>query len=260
MQIKAINLRVILEKDSRIIQGIAWEDSRKFNKEQTTATGNGIIDEENAGIDGIRVQLVELMENGTQYVWKEFKTGDSTFTPIINANNMVEDVQNSEKGKYVFTSFVPGNYIVRFIYGDNDETVLTNKETDITKMLNAKGRNEKSYNGQDYKSTTYEPGVSQDRTQHSNYLNKDITGYKDYENQNETGTYLFDITGLNGKDISTAKDIASRRQETIKNSSSGITNEMAELLASYKNMPQGATQESLRKQIEKFKDLTAMVA
>ena len=37
-------------------------------------------------------------------------------------------------------------------------------------MLDAKGKNETSYNGQDYKSTVYEAGISQDKTYHSKYL------------------------------------------------------------------------------------------
>ena len=258
---KAINLRVILEKDNRTIEGTAWEDNRtEYEKAQATATGNGKKEKGEEGIDGVRVQLVELMDNGSQYVWKEFLTGQGTYEPIINSNNIVQTVTDNTKGKYVFTSFVPGNYIVRFIYGDNDETVLTNTQTDVTNTLGAKGKNSRSYNGQDYKSTTYEPGISQEGQYYLKYLNKDIYGYKDYANQNETGTYLYNITALDGKDVSVAKDIASRRQETIKNSSNNITNEMAELLASYRNVPEGTTKETLRQQIEKFKQLTAMTA
>lgn len=258
---KAINLKVILEQDNRTIDGIAWEDTRtEYNKEQATQVGNGIKEDKEEGIDGVRVQLVELMDNGTQYIWKEFLTGQGTYEPIINANNMISAIQDNTKGKYVFTSFVPGNYIVRFIYGDNDETVLTSTDTEVTNMLGAKGKNETSYNGQDYKSTVYEAGVSQDRTYYLKYLEKEITGFKDYTNQNETGTYLYDIAALEGKNVSVAKDIASRRQETMQYSSNNITNEMAEILASYKSMPAGANKETLRAQIEKFKEITAMKA
>ena len=258
---KAANLKVILEKDNRTIEGIAWEDERTtYNKEQATATGNGIKEEKETAVDGVKVQLVELMDNGTEYIWKEFLTGQGTYEPIINANNMISTITDNTKGKYVFTSFIPGNYTVRFIYGDNDETVLTSTATDVTNTLEKTGKNEKSYNGQDYKSTVYEAGISQDRKQYSEYLDKEISGYKDYTNQNETGTYLYDISALDGQNVSVAKDIASRRQETMKYSSNNITNEMAEILASYKNVPEGTTKDVLRAQIEKFKEYTYMRA
>lgn len=258
---KAIPLSVILDNDNRTIEGIAWEDERtNYNKTQATTTGNGIKEEKEEAIDGIRVQLVELLDNGEEYIWKEFKTGSGSYDPIINAENRIQTIQDSTKGKYIFTSFVPGNYIVRFIYGDNDETVLTSLQTEVTNLLQANGKNEKSYNGQDYKSTIYEPEIEQNRTYYSKYLQKEITGFKDYENQNATGTYLYDITALEGKNISTAKDIQARREETIKYSSENVTNEIAELLVSYKNVPEGTTKEALRAQIEEFKQKTAMTA
>lgn len=258
---KAINLRVILENDNRTIAGIAWEDERtNYNKEQTTATGNGIKEEKEVGIDGIKVQLVELLDNGSEYLWKEFLTGQGTYEPIINAENKIQVVQDNTKGKYVFTSFIPGNYIVRFIYGDNDETVLPSTKTEVTNLLGVVGKNEKSYHGQDYKTTTYQAGIAQDRTYYSAFLDKEISGFKDYNSQNETGTYLHDITALDGKNVSVAKDIASRRQETMRYSSNNITNEMAEILASYKNVPEGTTKDALRAQIEKFKEYTYMKA
>lgn len=258
---KAINLRVILEQDNRTLEGIAWDDARtEYNKEQATATGNGKKEENETAIDGVRVQLVELLDNGTEYIWKEFLTGQGTYEPIINKDNIISTITDNAKGKYIFTSFVPGNYIVRFIYGDNDETVLTSTQTDVTNTLGALGKNEKSYNGQDYKTTVYQAGIPQDRTYYSEFLDKEITGFKDYINQNTTGTYFYDITALEGQNVSVAKDIARRRQETIQHFSNNITNEMAEILASYENVPEGTTKEALRAQIEKFKEYTYMKA
>ena len=57
---------------------------------------------------------------------------------------MEGSVQN-EIGQYIFSNYIPGNYIVRFKYGDTEKTLLP--ET-----------NGKSYNGQDYKSTAYQRG------------------------------------------------------------------------------------------------------
>jgi len=97
------------------------------------------------------------MENGTEYVWREFGdnrakaigkdqfggintigygTGSGTQsseTPIINNSGIVQNYNfgNNQKGRYAFKSFVPGNYIVRFIYGDTVETALVNPNSGI---------------------------------------------------------------------------------------------------------------------------------
>jgi hypothetical protein len=116
------------------------------------------------------------MDNGTEYVWKQFSTGQNAidindvYTPVIgeigyagNSKTIPADTDTTA-GKYIFKSYAPGNYIVRFIYGDTVKTVLPNSSTDVTSLYGATGQNEKSYNGQDYKSTTYQTGVTQNKT------------------------------------------------------------------------------------------------
>ena len=78
------------------------------------------------GIKGVTVELVEVLENGNQYIWQTVNTGDN--------------------GKYQFENIIPGNYIVRFSYGHNKDIVLTTSNG---------GYNAVSYNGQDFKSTVY---------------------------------------------------------------------------------------------------------
>ena len=63
-----------------------------------------------------------------------------------------------------------------------------------------------------------------------------VLGYdKNTCTQNETFTYLYDITESNKKNnVSDAKDIESRRNEVINYSNVGVTNYIAEVLASHK--------------------------
>lgn len=153
---------------------------------------------------------------------------------------------------------MPGKYVVRFIYGDTIRTVTP-------ASLNAGGLNEKSYNGQDYKSTTYQEGITQNNTytwrEKSNWnlgqetLGKVLTQvptFKQDASNNETAKvkdetgkllsaeehkgYLYDIAASDKiANVSDAKDIESRRNEVIDYSDNEITNYIAEVLASHKS-------------------------
>ena len=286
---KAPNIRIILYRDddtTRVISGSVWEDERTESIDVTT-TGDGIRDEKDKTlINGVTVQLVELMENGTEYVWREFGdnntekqgqlggtntigkgTGSGTIeseTPIINYKNLVQNYtfENNHDGTYAFKSFMPGKYVVRFIYGDTIRTVTPTS-------LNMGGLNEKSYNGQDYKSTTYQEGITQNKTyvwrEQSTWsvgqetLGKiltEVSTFKADASNNETVTlpqkdengnfetitadkqkgYLYDITASDAKNnVSDAKDIESRRNEVIDYSDNNVTNYIAEVLASHKS-------------------------
>ena len=276
---KAPNIRIILYRDddtTRVISGSVWEDVRNETIGLTT-TGDGIRDDKDTKlINGVTVQLVELMENGTEYVWREFGapaategqeiggtntigkgTGSGTVsseTPIINAFNLVKNYDFEEKhdGAYAFKSFMPGKYVVRFIYGDTVRTVTP-------ASLNVGGLNEKSYNGQDYKSTTYQEGITQNKTytwrEKSTWslgqetLGKvltEVTTFKADASNNETANakidaqnqkgYLYDITASDAKaNVSDAKDIESRRNEVVDYSDNDVTNYIAEVLASHKS-------------------------
>ena len=266
---KAPNIRIILDRDdnkTRVISGSVFEDSRT-NEIGVATVGNGFKENKETLINGVTVQLVELMENGKEFVWREFgstKNGTETIgtgagtgnvteeTPIINAYNLIQNYkfnETSHKGEYAFKSFAPGKYVVRFIYGDTVKTVVPNVE----------GGNAKSYNGQDYKSTTYQKGVEQNKTytwnRNTQYVNGQeilsekaedhytISTFKPDALNNETANfetkqanaYLYDITASDSRqDLSDAKDIASRREEVINYSNKNVTNYIAEVLAAHK--------------------------
>ena len=246
---KAPNIRVILYRNddaTRVISGSVWEDERNKTIEVTT-TGDGIRNDKETLINGVTVQLVELMENGTEFVWREFGNGagsglQKSETPIINYRDLIPNYEfaDSHDGQYAFKSFVPGKYVVRFIYGDTIKTVAPSS---------LGGANEKSYNGQDYKSTTYQEGIEQGKeyvwrkastwNMGQETLGEEVRKVLGYDKntctQNETFTYLYDITESDKKNnVSDAKDIESRRNEVINYSNVGVTNYIAEVLASHK--------------------------
>ena len=254
---KAPNIRIILNRDDnavRVISGTVFEDERTESIGVTT-TGDGIRDNKDKTlINGVTVQLVELMENGTEFIWRTFENGSGTAAstkPIINGYNLVSDYTfgNDHNGQYAFKSFMPGKYIVRFIYGDTVKTVTP-------ASLNMGGLNEKSYNGQDFKSTTYQEGIEQNKVYtwraNSTWVNgqenlgkilTEVSTFKADASNNETANaktnelkaYLYDITASDKlNNVSDAKDIESRRNEVIDYSDNDVTNYIAEVLASHK--------------------------
>lgn len=129
-------------------------------------------DTSDKGINDVIVQLIELVEiNNKQYeyIWQETVAGSNTVKTTDRngypgkiyeykksddenpSGKMVEQEINGEAGyciyvdetnsdgQYKFVNIIPGNYIVRFIYGDGSTYDITE---DTLK-----------YNGEDYKST-----------------------------------------------------------------------------------------------------------
>ena len=119
--------------------------------------------------------------------------------------------------------------------------------------------NEKSYTGNDYKSTTYRTGYYEDvNHRHS----KSATNTIDY-NPAKTGEYEFDFkVNDEGGRLSDAKDIYARRQEVISysnNSNKNQINHNAEVLASFEEQ-QNASDQDIKKYLNELYENTYMYA
>ena len=219
----------------RVARGYVFEDNRTEESEKAMV-GNGRYDESETKINGVTVQLVELIqdvdedgipvrdENGNyaylgEYIWtpRKWENGqwvnaasstnsgstryysgqgnyedDHTVAPIISGAGATEisgyTFEDDSTGEYALKGVPAGDYIIRFIYGDTTQTVLTTSDDnaegkEVVELLNGQnpdnesgyistsGLNLKSYNGQDYKSTTYQPDI----TQEGSY--NDVYGY-----------------------------------------------------------------------------------
>ena len=137
---EANGIKVQIKDENRSIEGYVWDDTNK----------NGKRDEKEPLINDVIVQLIELKEiNGTnyEYIWQETKSGSKAVKRVAtrtdaNGNVIWDNYSHSEEitdGQYKFEGFIPGDYIIRFIYGDGTTYDLTN--------------NVIKYNGQDYKSS-----------------------------------------------------------------------------------------------------------
>lgn len=185
---RAKSIKVILDEEAiRSINGTVWEDERTQSVSDAII-GDGIRENGEIGIQGVTVELVEKLEDGNEYVWH---------TTTTDANGYYEFKTNESGNVYI----VPGNYIIRFHYGDTNATALTNSNG---------GSNTVSYNGQDFKSTVYQQGLA------------------DYTEE----YYNIQASDAFESNLSDAKDIWSRREEVNNYSTSNVTNHIAEVLAS----------------------------
>lgn len=177
--------------------------------------------------------------------------GDTTQTVLVNDENTeVNRLLNTEAASKI------GAVDVNSIVSNNDNKYISTSNgndgfvtTSDDKVL---GLNNKSFNGQDYKSTVYQKGIAQDPTG-ANRLG--IKEFVDYDNQNysengqiSNGTnknvmYYYNIAkGDSQKGISDAKDVEAFRKyvnaysngETQK--SKGLRNEINEILRSFEKI------------------------
>lgn len=233
---RAPSLRVKIDEDAvRKANGTVWEDERT-EKSGDAIIGDGIRQDKETKVSGVTVQLVEKCVDGTEYIWKETTT--------------------DKNGQYNFESYIPGDYVIRFKYGDSYRTALSTESKG-----NLGGENIVAYNGQDFKSTTYQDGIEQvdytdvsHRYQGYKYTDtQNVTAkYNDKENKDKptNNTFGYDIYASDeatekGNNYSDAKDIWTAegrtdikgREEVMKYSSNNVTNYKAEVLASPYEVP-----------------------
>lgn len=152
---EARGARIKVLTSDREITGQVFEDKKvnTGNTESDYVSGNGLYDSGDTTIDDVIVQLVEI-RNITigntnarlEYIWQETTSGSNIVRKISDDGTRIEQYNvTKEPGKYTFKGFIPGNYIVRFIYGDGTYYDTAINSNNILK-----------YNGQDYKSTVDE--------------------------------------------------------------------------------------------------------
>lgn len=164
----------LVDADSAPGNTFLGENKPTDRREDDTDTANGIVitfkkkeaersisgkvfedNEEKDAVNDVIVQLIELVEiNNKQYeyIWQETVAGSNTVKTTATSGypGPTYNVSN-EAGEYKFTErIIPGNYIVRFIYGDGTYFDKSIDDNDTT--VEAKN-NIKVYNGEDYKST-----------------------------------------------------------------------------------------------------------
>lgn len=235
--------------EERVMTGYVWRDEKTNTLETGQAVGNGVSGDANdKPVNGVTVQLVELVTlpvdpnnpNGEkrtyEYIWREMSTGETTYRYLDNHGDVqssangddgvaenerkLQTFDSMEAGQYKFHSFVSGNFIVRFKYGDTAKTILANS-SNPNALDGVTGANDISYNGQDYKSTAYQNYVGDANYDQNNpsTLNDEWYSFEDKINGNDVR-------------ISDAKDNETQRLKVIQYSST-IKNHIANVLSSH---------------------------
>ena len=235
-----------LSESGRTVSGVAWEDKADFS-----AVGNGLRDEDEAVIGGLTTELVEKLNvnvNGVNkdidFVWptntKLDSLGGKTIEELAGFSSTIETSRGTETeqaGTYAFNSTPTGNYAVRFTYGNNKMNLRNTSRVSSAPVgyvdagsslasgnVNILSSNYENdvlvkaaavYNGQDYKSTIYQKGVTSAEN-----------GYFTDEWFNLQNPDL-----VNANNVSDARDNEVRRLEVIAKSET-ITNSNAKVLNS----------------------------
>ncbi len=216
---------------------------------------------------------------------KVILSGQGVFA--VNPSSLTQN-----EGEYRFDSLPPGDFFIRFIYGDTTQTVLTNTENEAqgalsgqsiidedAGILGSTGLNSISYTGQDYKSTIYQKGVNQSASANNyngiiGYVNTELQNYNMDNANDKASMYNYDIVQSNIENISDAKDVYSFREKEMAYSMGSeensaveglqtLKNHRAEVLASATQLTTKAKYESASAQIDAIKELinnTKMVA
>lgn len=117
-------LYFVSSDNQRTINGTVFRDNTTTNATTKIKTGNGKIDSGEIGVYGATVRLFESTNDGAKLRYT---------------------VNTDKNGNFAIRGFLPGNYYIRYYYGENSNTTLLNAAES--------GINKYSYNGEDYQST-----------------------------------------------------------------------------------------------------------
>ncbi|MBQ7410154.1 MAG: hypothetical protein IJW20_02090 [Clostridia bacterium] len=165
-------------KIERIIEGKVWDDSRtttlgsgneiqyigdgEYNRLRTKMADALMNENVKLNYDGFGTQVTEERDFPIRSVKAEFieivkmpdpsGTGERYYEQVLQQVTweQVQNTRTERDGTYKLSGFIPGTYIVRFTYGDT-ATGTAEKDMQI-------------FNGQDYKSTQYNPELSDNET------------------------------------------------------------------------------------------------
>ena len=265
-------LNLIITGEERQINGIAFEDKQNTEIEYGQKIGNGVYDKDEALIGGLTTELIEkvMVKNAgseTEYTEYDFLwptnrpldiLGGRTIKSLTGFDSTIETSRTQTPdgeeglnlGEYEFKGVPSGNYVVRFLYG-NDKTELEDSEgisgdpvalkldasgnvipySENERILTAnyerklEGKTPSTYNGHDYKSTTYQNGTSSKDSE--GYLNNEwhdlnldetrLSDARDSESRRlETMAKSMTITNVNGTILAAANDIDANRTDLYK--------------------------------------------
>ena len=155
---------IVDDTNKRKMTGTVFEDAALKDKleEDNERLGDGVYSDGENLVNQVKVQLI-----------------------CTNPDVEVKETRTNEDGSYEFTDYIPGDYTVKFIYGDYESLI-------------AKQPNDEMYTGQDYKSTIYTEGNYSDSHWYNNDVDTRNNDAKDDQSRRaEVNAYSQDLKNTN---------------------------------------------------------------
>ena len=161
MEASAPYLIFKLAKEKRTISGKVFEDTvTDESKAKNEKLGDGINNSEK-GVSGVKVQLLDVSVKDNKEITDITKLSVSHLYDLqgegIEERTVLDPIPaetlTNENGEYILTGLVPGDYYLRFIYG-NGEYKITDLDGKVINEGNINAKiGDKEINAKDYKST-----------------------------------------------------------------------------------------------------------
>ena len=155
---------VVDDTNKRKLTGTVFEDAALAEKleEDNERIGDGAYEDGDNLVNQVKVQLI-----------------------CTNGDVEVKETRTNDQGAYEFTDYIPGDYTIKFTYGDYESLVAVQPNNEM-------------YTGQDYKSTIYQEGNYSDSHWYNNNINTRTNDAKDDQERRATvNSYSEDLKYTN---------------------------------------------------------------
>lgn len=161
----APGLKLIVDDvNKRRLTGTVFEDAALAEKleEDNERIGDGVYENGDNLVNQVKVQLI-----------------------CTNGGVEVKETRTNDQGAYEFTDYIPGDYTVKFTYGDYESLIAVQPNNEM-------------YTGQDYKSTIYQEANYSDSHWYNNNMDTKINDAKDDQTRREeVNSYSKDLKYTN---------------------------------------------------------------
>jgi len=237
----APRLEISIDSNSnKTIEGKAWED----NAVKKENAGLGVNDADEARIGGLTTELPEKITVGTKvvdYLWPTNKPmsslGGLTYEDVTGFDSTTETSRvkdgSREVGSYKFVGMPSGDYITRFVYG-NDKTKLEDKNNNTGSAIalteNGELFNKIIANGTNADGYTASIPLGSAYTLTANYTAQDKDNTPAVYNGQDYKTTIYRVDNkADGENNNDARDNEDRRLKVMAKSTT-ITNYNSEVL------------------------------
>lgn len=142
---------IVDDTNKRRLTGTVFEDAALAEKleEDNERIGDGAYEDGDNLVNQVKVQLI-----------------------CTNGDVEVKETRTNDQGVYEFTDYIPGDYTIKFTYGDYESLVAVQPNNEM-------------YTGQDYKSTIYQESNYSDVYWYNNNIDTKINDAKDDQTRRE---------------------------------------------------------------------------